>query len=159
MGGSPSRMAPQLDRGQMQPLVSQNDSPTIVVEVRLELQHLLLQSLPVPVAAQTQQLQRVWHLAVGKAVHREPLGLVVVRHLGQVVAAVLRWRWRKGTTAAYSEKHSKHRRWPQDSSTIKSMSPQKASISHQSGSSPSGGAGGARFRLGSAEHAWLHSCT
>ena len=75
-------MAPQLERGQMQPLVSQRKRPTVVAEVSLELQDLLLESLPVPVAAETEQLQRVRQLAVGKAVHREPLGLVVVRHLG-----------------------------------------------------------------------------
>ena len=55
-------MAPQLDSGQMQPPISHTDVPTVIAEVRLELQHLLL--------------------AVGKAVHREPLCVVVVRHLG-----------------------------------------------------------------------------
>lgn len=75
-------MAPQLERGQMQPLVSQSERPTVVVEIRLELQDLLLESLPVPVAAETEQLQRVRELAVGEAVHREPLRLVVVCHLG-----------------------------------------------------------------------------
>lgn len=83
-------MAPQLDSGQMQPPVSHAAAPTVVAEVRLELQHLLLEALPVPVAAETEQLQRVRQLAVGEAVHREPLRVVVVRHLGQVVAAVLR---------------------------------------------------------------------
>ena len=52
-------MAPQLERGQMQPLVSQRKRPTVVAEVCLELQDLLLESLPVPVAAETEQLQRV----------------------------------------------------------------------------------------------------
>lgn len=75
-------MAPQLDSGQMQPPISHADVPTVIAEVRLELQHLLLEALPVPVAAETEQLQRVWQLAVGKAVHREPLCVVVVRHLG-----------------------------------------------------------------------------
>lgn len=75
-------MAPQLDSGQMQPPISHTDVPTVIAEVRLELQHLLLEALPVPVAAETEQLQRVRQLAVGKAVHREPLYVVVVRHLG-----------------------------------------------------------------------------
>ena len=89
MGGSPSRMAPQLDSGQMQPRVREPLRPTVVAEVRLELQHLLLQSLPVPVTAEAEQFQRVWQLAVGEAVHRELPCVVVVAHLGQIVAAVL----------------------------------------------------------------------
>ena len=75
-------MAPQLDSGQMQPPIRHTDVPTVIAEVRLELQHLLLEALPVPVAAETEQLQRVRQLAVGKAVHREPRCVVVVRHLG-----------------------------------------------------------------------------